>query len=239
MRKVPYRKKVWLAGLYLALTMTMASGCGRRYETIPLKKTGSSEGKKTTGMETSAAELAITEAPSSGELQTTDKGGLVLPDVFPLELLFASGAGGWGTTITLNRDGSFEGHYEDVEMGSRGEEYPNGTVYDCRFEGKFGSITQVNDHTYRMILEDLTLEKERGEEWIENQVRYIASAPNGLEQGHEFLFYTPGTAVAELDQEFVDWWHNAWLVREGKIDALDCYGLYHKEEGKGFFSYEP
>ncbi len=198
-------------------------------ETTSVQKILASTGAFTLKSEVSASE---TEEVRSQE-------PYILPDVFPLELLFSSGAGGWGTTMVLNRDGSFEGCFEDHELGSRGEDYPNGSVYLCNFEGTFGGLSQVNDHTYTMILEELILEKGSGEEWIEDQIRYIASEPRGLEQGHEFVFYTPGTPVAELDQEFVDWWHHAWPVREGKMDALDCYGLYHKEEGIGFFTHEP
>ena len=62
--------------------------------------------------------------------------------------------------------GSFEGSYYDADMGDRGENYPNGTVYLCNFSGKFTDITQVNDYTYSMTLENgelyVTAEGRRG-----------------------------------------------------------------------------
>ncbi len=254
---IGYVGKACGIGLYTILAVTMVTGCGKTYEVISIEETGgietaerteTTEKIEATARETTSVQeiLMSTDAvaskaeSSASEMeQMKSQESCLLPDVFPLELLFSSGAGGWGTTMVLNRDGSFEGGFEDHELGSRGKDYPNGSVYLCNFEGTFGSVDQVNDHTYTMVLEELTLEKESGEEWIEDQVRYIASEPRGLEQGHRFVFYTPGTPVAELDQEFVDWWHNAWLVREGKSDALDCYGLYHEEEGIGFFTHEP
>ena len=52
-----------------------------------------------------------------------------LPDVFPLEFVFSSGAGAWRTAIVLNQDGSFNGAYLDSDMGDRGNDYPKGDVY--------------------------------------------------------------------------------------------------------------
>lgn len=50
---------------------------------------------------------------------------------------FASGAGGWWTEFTMNGDGSFKGNYHDSEIGSTGRGYPKGTVYVCKFSGRF------------------------------------------------------------------------------------------------------
>ena len=163
-----------------------------------------------------------------------------LPDVFPMELIFSSGAGAWQTALTLNRDGSFSGTYKDSDMGDGADDYPNGTAYICDFSGKFGDIKQVDSCTYSMELSELTAQKPEGEEWIEGGVRYIASAPYGLEGGKDFLFYTPETELEGLSGEFLSWWPG-WLYADalGKDPtALTGYGLYNKEMGYGFFTYE-
>lgn len=159
-------------------------------------------------------------------------------DVLPLEFVFTSGAGAWQSIITLNSDGSFKGTYSDAEMGSNGEDYPNGTVYTCEFSGKFEEIKQVNDYTYTMTLTEVTTEKKEGEEWIEDQIRYIAAGPYGLENGKEFLLYTPETPIKELSEEFLNWWPKRYLQEEQALEKLSCYGIYNKETESGFFTYE-
>lgn len=49
-------------------------------------------------------------------------------DLKGLTFAFSSGAGAWGTVLTVLEDGSFEGNYHDTNMGDTGEEYPNGSV---------------------------------------------------------------------------------------------------------------
>ena len=57
----------------------------------------------------------------------------VLPFEEPVELVFSSGAGAWGTVLELAPDGAFTGSFHDTNMGETGEGYPNGTVYLCSF----------------------------------------------------------------------------------------------------------
>ena len=159
-------------------------------------------------------------------------------DILPLEFVFSSGAGAWESIITLNPDGSFKGTYNDSEMGSNGETYPNGTVYTCEFSGKFEEIKKVNDYTYTMTLAEVTTEKKEGEEWIEDQILYIAAGPYGLEDGKEFLLYTPETPIKELSEGFLNWWPKRYSQEEQPLEKLSCYGIYSKETENGFFTYE-
>lgn len=150
----------------------------------------------------------------------------------PLEFLFASGAGGWGTTLTLHPDGSFEGEYHDSDMGVNAPEYPNGTIYICKFSGRFSEMIRETDHSYSMTLQELTYE-ETGREWIEDQVRFVAAEPYGM-MGEEFILYLPGTPAEQLNEEFLDWWPDAHLWRAGSLDRLTGYGLYNRSTGQGF-----
>lgn len=152
-----------------------------------------------------------------------------LPDVFPLEFVFSSGAGAWRTVIVLNQDGSFNGAYLDSDMGDRGDDYPKGTHYICDFSGQFDNISQIDSHTYSMTLSKITAEKEKGEEWIEDGILNKYSEPYGMEDGTEYLLYTPDTKIAEVPEEFLKWYPGWNFVDEdGKhSDTLSCYGIYN------------
>ena len=157
-----------------------------------------------------------------------------------VEFCFASGAGAWRTIITLNRDGSFTGLYLDSEMGVTGEGYPKGSAYTCEFSGKFENIEKVNEYSYKMTLTDIKTEKTVGEEWIENEIRYIASEPHGLnvpfsnQQCAEFVFYSPDTPVNQVSQEFLSWWPYCYS-QESKT-TLSCYGILNVATNEGFFT---
>lgn len=165
-----------------------------------------------------------------------DPGTDTLDDILPLEFLFASGAGAWGTTLTLYPDGHFEGVYQDSDMGASATEYPHGTTYICRFSGRFGEITKISRYAYSMRLEELTYESEAGREWIGDQIRYIASEACGLAGGEEFILYLPDTPAEGLSEDFLNWWPDAYLWREGSLRKLHAYGLYNVNTGEGFFT---
>lgn len=158
-----------------------------------------------------------------------------LEELLPLEFLFASGAGAWGTYLTLYPDGHFEGVYEDGEMIAA-PEYPRGTSYYCKFNGKFSDITKVSEYAYSMRLEELTYETEVDKEWIEDQHRYIGSDALGLTDGEEFILYLPGTPLEELDEEFLYWWPEYHLWVDGSVNILSSYGIRNVSTGQGFFT---
>lgn len=151
-----------------------------------------------------------------------------------ISLTFSSGAGGWRTTMILNNDGTFEGCYSDSEAGDSGEEYPYGSVYYCNFSGKFKDIKKINDYSYSMTLDNISTNN-RGD-YIEDNIRYVASDPYGMESVTEFIFYTTDTPFTELSEDLLSWCPNYYLYQQGTLTTLDCYGLYNKEMGYGFFS---
>lgn len=167
--------------------------------------------------------------------ETSQNETIYLPNTEPLNMTFCSGAGAWATYITLNNDGSFEGNYHDSDMGFIGEGYPHGTIYICKFSGTFDNIRKIDDNTYAMTLNEITTESTESKEWITDGVRYISSEPYGLESGKEFLFYTPQTSVRNLTEEFIGWGYGS-IGLDASQKTLDCYGLYNKEMGYGFFS---
>lgn len=167
------------------------------------------------------------------------EGAMPLASAFPIELLFASGASSSGTELVLNQDGSFAGRHFDHENAT-GDGYSKGTCYLCDFSGRFEDIRQITPYIYSMTLAELDTEKEEGEEWIEDDVLYIAARPYGLEDGEEFLFYTPGVPLEEIPEEFLSWWMGRGSYQEdaGSRQTLPCYGLFNIATGEGFFQYE-
>lgn len=158
------------------------------------------------------------------------------PDT-PMELLFASGAGSWGTVLTLQPDGTFTGRYEDGE-NIAAPEYPRGTVYICSFSGRFSEPVQISDYAFSMQLEELTAAGPAGKEWTEDGIRYIINAdPVGMTDGEEFILYAPGTPADELPEEFRYWWPGEWHWRSGELSHLDRWGLCNVNTGAGFFEH--
>ena len=117
---------------------------------------------------------------------------------------FSSGAGGWGTELFFDTDGSFHGDFHDSEMGSTGPGYEYGTVYVCNFTGKCDRYEEISDGIYRLHIADLVYEPE-GKEEIEDEIRYIYSTPYGLENTEELIVYLPGVPLAQIEDGYMDW----------------------------------
>jgi len=145
----------------------------------------------------------------------------------PLQFVFASGAGAWGTYLTLQPDGSFTGDYGDSDADTR---------YECKFEGQFTDIQQISDCCWVMKLGDVTTEKEEGTTWTKGGIHYIAAGPHGVSGGTEFLLYAPGTPVDLIPAECRNWWPDAYRWRNGELDSLNGWALCNLNEGTGFYT---
>ena len=153
----------------------------------------------------------------------------------PSNFAFASGVGAWSTELTLNSDGSFTGYYHDSEMGDSNDAYPDGTVYICNFTGKFTVPVQINDYTYSLKLESLQTEGNSGEEYYENNQRFVYSEPYGLENANELLIYTPGSPISELPEDLTIWL-NTILTSDDK--ELPCFVIFSVNDQSAFVGYD-
>lgn len=176
-----------------------------------------------------AAIQAAMDGRGDEEPLTSD--AVSFPDA-PVDLVFSSGAGAWGTVLTLNPDGSFSGEYSDTDMGG---DLP--TRYVCNFSGQFAPVRQINDHAFSMKLEELQTEQPEGKTWIEDGMRCIASEPYGLAGSEDFLLYAPGTLADSLPTACLDWWPDAWLWRSGKVETLSGWSLCSPNTGYGFYQW--
>ncbi len=157
-----------------------------------------------------------------------------LPIEGSMEFLFSSGMGAWGTTLVLEADGTFTGEYSDTNAGESGEGHL-ATIYLCSFSGEFGEFEKINDYTYAMQLTEIHLEKEAGQEWIEDEVKYVTSGPVGLEGGTEFVLYTPDAPLEMLPESFVNWFPGGGENLGTEEGTLGCYGIYNETNEQGFY----
>lgn len=163
----------------------------------------------------------------------------------PNQFSFLSGAGGWSTALYLNGggiyDGSFTGQYHDSDMGSVGEDYPNGTVYYCNFTGKFTQPEKLDEFVYSVKLEDLTYDPPEAES-IEDGVRYVTAGPYGLENVEELRIYFPGYPIENIPEEDRFWLLSAPGLAMYTFDELaeqvvpeNTYLIHNVNEGQLFF----
>lgn len=223
------------------LTLTMASvacvtaltmaGCGKKQEAT----------QETATQEAATEEVATqidlpinteTEKPvyTDGTELTTNVTGSILDEIDGQLFYFSSGVGGWATELKVYADGTFEGHYYDSDMGDTGDDYPNGTQYDCRFKGKFSTPEQVSNYSYSMKVEEIEQEKPTGNEEIIDGVKYVYSDPVGVTDGARMYIYLPGSQVSSLPEGYVSW---ANMALNG-ADKLPFYGIYNEDEDAGF-----
>lgn len=155
------------------------------------------------------------------------------------EFGFASGAGGWSSELTFANDGIFMGSYHDSDMGDTGDGYSNGTIYVSDFSGKFEIANVINDHSVTLRLVESGTSEPIGNEWIDDQVRYVASDPYGIAGGDEFILYFPGTPMSELTDDGRQWYRMPRALSDEDLpQTLPCYGLYNVNEANAFFSYD-
>ncbi len=185
-------------------------------------------------------------APGAGDASTAPSGdapaqdteaGAVFGKLNGLTMAYASGVGGWSSDLTFGENGTFTGSYHDSDMGDTGNGYPNGTIYVCEYSGKFEIANIINSSSYTLKLTEVATKNAPGEEWIEDDVRYIASDPYGISCGDEFILYLPGTPTADLTEDGLKWYTMPRAIGEGEEPAtLPCFGLYNVNEGSAFYS---
>lgn len=155
-------------------------------------------------------------------------------DLEDLQFEFCSGAGGWSTEFTIEKDGSFKGNYHDSDMGDTGEGYADGTIYCCVFSGHFTDLTRIDESTYEMKLADITYENEIGETEIIDNVRYIYIDAYGLEGTDSFKIYRPGTPIGKLPEEVYFW---IAVANESETE-LTITVIENEANAYGIYSYE-
>ena len=232
------KKKRWL--LILALLAGLAAGCGRQAKTEGQTE-GQMEGQDTPAAEQeknqgSQAQESDTEA-ENGQNGEASADGFSFADVADREFYFSSGAGGWYTVLYIHEDGSFDGHFQDSDLGVTGEGYPNGTLYCSDFTGQFTEPEKVDDMTYRFQIESIDYLR-KGEEEIKYGVLYCYGDAYGLEGAEDLYLYLPGSEMAGLPEGYRSW-VGYYDLESTEETELPFYGLYNEKADAGFSSSRP
>lgn len=194
-------------------------------------------GSKESADNTTLPTVVFQESQSSQENNTVDENTLSFDCFKNLEFCFCSGAGGWQTTLSISADGSFSGDYFDGELGATGDDYPNGTMYQCNFNGQFSNPVKINDYTYSMQISELNFTQEVGTEEIVNGTLYCYTEAYGLDNAENILIYLPGAPLAELPEEFLSW-VGYYDLSSTTDTELSFYALNNETQQYGFTSYD-
>jgi len=224
----------------LALTATacakVAPGAGpsASISTPSASATASPSDSATSSTAASSPSPSPTAASPSASPVTPTADQSILAQL-PAQFVFASGAGGWATTLTMNKDGSFTGSYLDDNMGDTGADYPNGTVDQSNFTGSFVVTAQVSQDEYTLHLQSLTVQSPTGTSTIQNGTRYVYQDAYGFDKAQDFSLYLPGRATSDLPQAFLGWAQGSqgWDTVPA---TLPCWGLYNISGQEGFTS---
>ncbi|MBQ9008610.1 MAG: hypothetical protein IJ088_04680 [Clostridia bacterium] len=148
---------------------------------------------------------------------------------------FSSGAGAWSTELKVDEKGAFTGNFHDSEMGETGEGYPNGTVYGCSFHGQFSDPEKVDETTWKV---GVKVEMDEGQvsEAIEDEIRYVTSAPYGLEKAQTVVIYEAGTPIEKLPEGFMVWSHLQEVDPDAKTLPYDA--IWNETDEAGFVAIE-
>lgn len=182
-----------------------------------------------------ASEQMAAEVESAAGAET-ESASSIFSELKYLQFDFCSGAGGWATRLMVDEDGSFAGEFFDGELGAVGEGYPNGTMYECSFSGKFTQPEKVNDCTYSMRIQEISYDREPDTEEIIDGVLYCYGTPYGLDGAEEILIYLPGAPLDQLPEEYRSW-VGFYDLSKAETSELEFYGLYNEAQQCGFSSY--
>lgn len=160
--------------------------------------------------------------------------GITFDELSKYYYSFTSGAGGWSDDFSIEKDGYFHGNYHDSEMGDTGDDYPDGSFYQCSYDGHFANIEKVDEFTCKMTMIDINVKP--FEEYIEDGVRFIPSEPYALANAKEIEIYLPGKPVSEIDEEIQQWLGFAYM--DNKPEKLDGIALVNVNENYGIMTYE-
>ena len=168
----------------------------------------------------------------TGAALAQEAGEELLKELEGQTLFFSSGVGAWETSLTLGENGAFTGEFHDSEMGDAGENYPDGTVYVCRFHGRFSQPVREAEGVWTLQLSQLELDEGQPPEVIEDGIRFVLAAPYGLENAKQVTLYQPGVPVDTLPEEFLPWSHLMEIDPDAK--KLPYYALWNPVDECGF-----
>ena len=228
--------------LLMVVMVLSLSGCGKKNDVENGTADGTEQTDTATDTDTAENTADMPDDADEAASKNSDSSDPEAPSFSALQYVdftFSSGAGAWATQLNIRPDGSFSGEYWDMDMGSSGDGYPNGTQYGNTFTGTFTDLKKVNDYTWSMKLSEINYTYEIGKEEILDQILYSYTEAYGLVGADEVDIYLPGAPVSELPEEFLQWVSmNYYDQEELKNGGLPFYGLYNVKDQDGFSGYD-
>lgn len=225
------------------LGVSVFVSCG--YKPGEVKTSGMSSAVRYVGVEQNKEHLVYgselgtyvpTESVDGDIISYGDEVSFAWEDVEGLCFQCPSLNGEYPTWLHVAPDGSFSGSYKELFLEDTGEEYPNGTIYLCNFDGKFAEPKEINAYTYSLEVSTMTYEEFIGSHIYKDGFYYYYVWPAGLYDLEELVLYTPGAPLSELPAEFLESvGYNPLSVEEDA--TLPFYGIYNVKEEYGFCSF--
>lgn len=78
-----------------------------------------------------------------------------------------------------------------------------------------------------MKLDYIETERTEGEEYIDDEIRYICSEPLGMSKSEEFLLFLPGKPLDDMPEDFVSWLYIRSSAIESDALAENAYSIYN------------
>lgn len=206
----------------------------------------SEEASESAVIETQAAETGVTEEAETGMTDNSetssdesqmpgDEEGTPLTDeeissFFASHadtFLMSSGAGGWGSFMTVNSDGSFDYNYHDSDFDM---------FYICHAQGQLGNVVMIDEYTYKVEILEMTFEYEVDSEWTVtdtdgSEINYTASDSYGLHQGDILTYFARDIDAAALPDGYTFWYCAPRALDQDNIpDPFPLAGYYNAVE---------
>ncbi len=231
---------LWLCVLALTMGMTACSGSTpattaaqteESKETLPDKPETTAEAATTQAAETTTEAAPTTEAAQTTAEETT------VPEsqpAMPYEKIcgeYFQHGGDWTTMLTVNADGSFNGDFSAHYFQDEKHHYDVG-----EFHGTFTDAKQIDDLTWTIRVDSLTVDGEVGKEWEQDGETYTCIGdPTAPVPGTELTVYLPGSDSARIPEEFFTWIRSSAEA----MPKLEGTALVNDTEGVLSFYYLP
>ena len=205
----------------------------KKKKTKTSSSTTESATKKTTETKekTTQSKTTTSQAPQAEKITTTAKPAAqptILDTLVGKNFVFSSGAGGWGSSLSIGPNGTFSGDYHDSDMGSTGPGYPGGTISESKVSGHFTRLHQVSPTLYEVYLENLQYEKPVGSSEIKDNVKYEYTEAYGISKNTRMAIYLPGTPISSMPEELR--FYSSGLIPEDS-QTLPVYVIQGDMEG--------
>ena len=146
---------------------------------------------------------------------------------------YESGVGAWFVELTLNGDGSFQGHYQDQDYNAMDETF-NGVsyeviLYNSDFTGRLSEPEYSDD--MQLVCRVSALEYEENHRYVRGDTLYEPDESSGLELNDKVILYRAGSKRSALPEGLISW---IWFRLEDDAEIVPFNTIYDETSDSGF-----